>query len=193
MWKSKNDSDCVCWPFHPDPPPPPVPWITLALSDDPTETTQTRALWPRKCAFSARGVRRSGWWKVGWEGERLMEGDIFLGEGEAKFDDKASVVWNNRDIMTLWTHKNTHWHAPLRGTLTPSPPRHPARTWELRLKSVLTPLLQRRLCKRPRVSLRLVNVKVTSKNRAEHAASTVPSLCFLLLFFELMMHSWTER
>lgn len=85
MWKSKNDSHCVCWPFHPNPPPPPVPWITLALSDDPTETTQTRALWPRKCAFSARGVRRSGWWKVGWEGERLMEGDIFLGEGEAKF------------------------------------------------------------------------------------------------------------
>lgn len=51
-----------------------------------------------------------------------MEGDIFLGEGEAKFDDKASVVWNNRDILTLWTHKNTHWHTPRRGTLTPSPP-----------------------------------------------------------------------
>lgn len=57
-----------------------------------------------------------------------MEGDIFLEEGEAKFDDKASVVQNNRDILTLWTQKNTHWHTPHRGTLTPSPPQHPART-----------------------------------------------------------------
>lgn len=55
-----------------------------------------------------------------------MEADIFLGEGEAKFDDKASVVRNNPDIMALWTHKNTHGHAPHRGTLTPSPPQHPA-------------------------------------------------------------------
>lgn len=49
MWKSKNDSCTVCWPFRPNPQSPPVPWITLALSDDPTETTQTRFVASQVC------------------------------------------------------------------------------------------------------------------------------------------------
>lgn len=49
MWKSKNDSCTVCWPFRPNPQSPPVPCITLALSDDPTETTQTRFVASQVC------------------------------------------------------------------------------------------------------------------------------------------------
>lgn len=78
---------------------------------------------PSKCAVSAGGVRRSGRWKVGWEGEKLMEGDIVWGEGEAKFDDKASVVleqpWH---YDTVDSQKYTVAQPNRHGD--PSPPAH---------------------------------------------------------------------
>lgn len=78
-----------------------------------------------ECAFSAPGVRRSGWWKVGWGGETLTGRWSFGGgrglRGEAEFGDKASVVllkWFGTTV-TLWhcgltkIHRHTHhplWH-----------------------------------------------------------------------------------
>lgn len=124
---------------------------------------------PSKCAFSAGGVRRSGRWKVGWEGEKPMGADIVLGEGEAKFVDKASVVleqpWH---YDTADSQKYTLAQPNRPGD--PSPP--PAGAQTCVLKPVLNVVIP--------TPARLENLKLPSR---------VTSAIFVLLFSNSLMEN----
>lgn len=138
---------------------------------------------PSKCAFRAGGVRRSGRWKVGWEGEKLMGGDIVLGEGEAKFDDKASVVleqpWH---YDTVDSQKYTVAQPNRHGDPSPPPPR--LRNWDRPLLNLVIP-----------APVRFGNLKLLSQvtqSRTKNWAKIATSETVVLLLSRTRWRVWWE-
>lgn len=130
------------WPFH---------WAEMILQ----RQHKRELCGPSKCAFRAGGVRRSGRWKVGWGGEKLMEGGVVLGEGEAKIDDKASVVleqpWHY-DIVDSQKYTLAH---PEQRRVDPITSSTSARKWDLCFKPVVIAT--------PGVSPRVASLKLLSQ------------------------------
>lgn len=178
---SENDSRTVCWPFHPNPQPPPVPRITLPLSlsrDDLTETTQTRALWPEQVCLQCWGSQEV---RTVEGGVRRWEADggrhSFGGREKPSLMTRLQLSWNNRDIMTLWTHKNTPSRSPT-GTVTPSPPQHQQGTETCILSLFLNGVIPMR-ARFENLKLMSQVTQLNTKNWANTATADI--LCFSCL------------
>lgn len=123
---------------------------------------------PSKCAFSAGesggqdggrwGEKVGSWWRGTWS----------WGREKPNLMTRLQLSWNNRDIMTLWTHKNTQSHSRT-GTVT----HHLLiRNWDLHFKPVLNVVIP--------TPVRLENLKLLSqvtqlniKNWAKIATSEI--------------------
>lgn len=89
-------------------------WAETILGPGRATVDNTNESFVGPWAFSAAGVRRSRWWKVGWGGGELMGRHSYGGGRGLRgggwiwwqgFSCFAKMVWNNHDIMRLWTQK----------------------------------------------------------------------------------------
>lgn len=136
---------------------------------------------PSKCAFRAGGVRRSGRWKVGWGGEKLMEGAVVLGGG------RSQNWWQGFGCFGTTV---TLWHCGLAKIHTRTP-RTEAR-WPhhlLNISKKVRPVFQ--ACCYSNAGCRRESCQVKAAVSIKHGGlrtTTNSDLClFVLQFFEQMM------